>query len=505
MYRLLFSALLACPFVFLLLPGDGSPQPSPRAKAIGDSIAAEGINPVLTNYVDLKATHDFLKRHLSQADRLQLTDHPNVGVRYFAFWSLSEEKNLDLFPVLVKHMNDTTRVLTCHVCSNRNPYFGDVLTQIYLYPKDYSKPRKLNELQQWQLDSLHLYSNLPLQARSEAIGRLAASTASAQTRPNLYLRFRQLVLEQHDFVALWALAKYRRAEDIPLILNNWATSKDNEKGNLFVYNAVLAFPDPAFRERLAQDLAVRLRDSFMVDSDAPLLYSTIMQYYDEWSVNTLRTVITTPRQSLALRPYHLKGLQSVLSQSIDVLYEPLLWELWEKEGRISGMALPFLVKRDSERAYRLARKAAEDLESLYKKDLTLDGPPYLIDEINIKGGVYTDVFTQILDMVLKREPQAAYAIIRRGLTNSGWEISGLFISEAVKIGDRSFVDPMLVHLRRAEDPDAFIPLLRALISYKDPAVKKKAAAIVRSVQMQDDVVNGGDYPDVAEALFGVER
>lgn len=505
MYKLLFSVLLFFPGILLFLPGDGTPQGSPRAKAIGDSIAAERINPSLTDYVDLKATHDFLKRHLSQADRLQLTDHWNAMVRYFAFWSLSQEKNIELFPVLAKHMNDTDRVSVCHVCSNRNPYLGDVFTQIYLYPGDYSKPRQLSEVQQWQLDSLHIYSDLSLQARWQAIGHHSAGTASAQTRPKLYARFRQLVLEQNDPPSLWALATYQRPEDVALILRNWSATKGSEKGNLFTYNAVLSFPDPVFRERLAQDLAIRLRDSFLVDSDAPLLLSAIKQYHDDWSFTTLRTVLTTSRQSKALRPYHLKALQTLLSQNPDPLYTPLLWELWEKEGRISGMALPFLVNQDPERAYRLARKAAEDLEPLYRKDLTLDGPPFLADYLAIGDSAFTDVFSQIMDLVQTREPQAANVIIRRGLTNSGWEMSGLYIAKAVKIGDRSFIDPMLVRLRREEEPMAFVPLLRALIAYKDQAVTKKAAAIVRSVPLLEEVVNGGEYPDLAEALFGVGK
>ncbi|MDB5120619.1 MAG: hypothetical protein JWN56_1837 [Sphingobacteriales bacterium] len=180
--------------------------------------------------------YEQLKKVASNDQLVALTNHKNSAVRCYAFQALVTKRSDKIFSILLKHLNDTSRVNTLSGCIGMTKYTGDyfvdVVTPNYVEIDIY----KLNKAEKETLDSILLNDkSIILSAKSSILENLRPTTAH-------YARIRELVENNRNESALRALAKYQRQTDKELIASFF---KDDDTQSSALY-AVREFPDEYF-------------------------------------------------------------------------------------------------------------------------------------------------------------------------------------------------------------------------------------------------------------------
>lgn len=178
-------------------------------------------------------------------DLLALVDHNSPVVRCYAFRALAERRHAEAFPILVRHMMDTTVVTVFSSCLLSGEAVADYLlgtvSPSHVY---FASGAVLNAEQRATVDSILLFTpHLRLLHRRWLLDRLPASEGS-------YQRLRVLVVAERESDALAALARHRRPEDRPLIL---AAIRSRQRDLLYNgLQAADAFPDESFYNDLVK-------------------------------------------------------------------------------------------------------------------------------------------------------------------------------------------------------------------------------------------------------------
>lgn len=125
-----------------------------KENRIESSHIGEGGNPSKqwNNYEELK-------QNASVEQLIALTDHKNAAVRCYAFQGLASIKSNKLFPVLIKHLNDTSLVETQSGCLIMTQFVGDYFIEVVTPNFVEIDIYKLNQIEKIKLDSILLNDN----------------------------------------------------------------------------------------------------------------------------------------------------------------------------------------------------------------------------------------------------------------------------------------------------------------------------------------------------------
>lgn len=180
--------------------------------------------------------YEQLKKIATIDQLVALTDYKNSAVRCYAFQALATKRSDKLFPVLLKHLNDTSRVSTLRGCIGMTEltgdYFVEVVTPNYIEVDIY----KLNQTEKKTLDSILLNDkSIMLYAKSSVLKNLKPTADN-------YARIRQLAKDDRNKSALITLAKYQKQTDKELIASFF--NDDNTQTSALY--AVREFPDEYF-------------------------------------------------------------------------------------------------------------------------------------------------------------------------------------------------------------------------------------------------------------------
>ncbi len=180
--------------------------------------------------------YEQLKREATIDQLIALTDYRSSVVSSYAFQALATKNSDKVFPILLKHLNDTTKIVSQSGCIRETSlmadYYIDVVTSDYIEADTY----KLNQSQRKILDSILLSDeSIELYARHEAIRNLKPTTEN-------YEIIRQLVKNEKNHFALIALAKYQKDQDKELIVSFF----ENDDTQYTALCAVKEFPDDYF-------------------------------------------------------------------------------------------------------------------------------------------------------------------------------------------------------------------------------------------------------------------
>lgn len=174
-----------------------------------------------------------LKEKATINELKELTNHPNTTVRSYAFWALSYDFSVDIFPIVLDHIKDVELVETQFGCIRDNELVGDFLINVVTTDDIDKKTQKLSPAQKTILDNILIYSPNILKNKATAMN-------SIELAENFYNRIRELVIKEKNQEALVVLAKYKKEQDIDIILKNIADIKYNKL--LFTYKAITAIP-----------------------------------------------------------------------------------------------------------------------------------------------------------------------------------------------------------------------------------------------------------------------
>lgn len=220
-----------------------------------------------------------LENEANKNELIALTDHPNGVVRCYAFWALSHDSTIDLFPIVAKHLNDNELVSTQFGCIISKQKVGDFYINVVTPNHVDLNSTKFDSIQLQKIDSILIYSNSELAAKSRAISR-------AKLTEDLYTTVRSLVLDNKEPSAIVTLAKYQRKKDIPLILNS--KYKDQY---YFTFQAIQQFPDEAFLPFLEKCM-IETFDDTHYSNEWEAMYEAIANYKNEEALKLLKKALT---------------------------------------------------------------------------------------------------------------------------------------------------------------------------------------------------------------------
>jgi hypothetical protein len=283
-----------------------------------------------------------LNRVASRQELITLTDHPNGVVRAYAFWALALRYDPEIFSIVKQHITDEAFIRTEFGCVNFDDKVGDFF--ISLITQEYPEPKakKLGLKQRKVLDSLLIWTPNHLYARDRAV-------AGAEPTPELYLRMRSLYVKEKNQAALTLLSKYRREQDIGLILQNQDTAALESRRYAHTYAAIANFPRPEFfqllRKKTYQD-----GGPSAFSEDGTNLCKAIVAYKNNEAIALLNVLFRdTPTARKTTILY-------AILENYDPIYNRYLWSIAESDYEISSDVLRFCVSNDPERAYRMVLK-----------------------------------------------------------------------------------------------------------------------------------------------------
>jgi hypothetical protein len=167
-----------------------------------------------------------LQKHATETQLISLTEHKSPVVRCYAFQILANTKSNKTFSILLKHLDDTTKIETVQGCIGWSTYAGDYFINA----------------SQLSLNEQRIMDSIMLNDRSIILtGRLRIIENLKPIESN-YNKIRELVEVERNTSALITLAKFRKLSDRDLII----TFLKNEETKNSALLAVKEFPDIVF-------------------------------------------------------------------------------------------------------------------------------------------------------------------------------------------------------------------------------------------------------------------
>ncbi|PWV55881.1 hypothetical protein [Chitinophaga sp. S165] len=426
----------------------------------GRAVGEGGIRPEeYDNFIELK-------NKATNAELTELTDHPNGVVRCYAFWALSYDTTANLLPIVIRHLNDTIQVRTQFGCIGRTEDVGDIFIDIAQQSYDLDS-KKLTLEESEYLDSVLIYTSNRLYAKERAIkrGKLTA---------RFYGRVKELMLKDGNQSALIALAKFRRKEDIPLILKN---SRIEQRNGLFnTYKAIGEFPDPAFRPLLQESLHdVLVKASW--DSESAEMYNAIASFKDDTAYRQLEKPFKKITDS-NIRKHHIAFVFNAIRKHYSPVYNDLLWEIWENEMMISPDVFSLLYKQQPQKAFQVTKKTIQNIE-LYYLNQIVDYDNYEKKPVNLM-----DV---MLDTLIAHDRTMVVKMIYKNIKDINAPLYNLYADKVLALRDDSCVKALLSRLEIESSPYAYLKIAEVLVAFGDENMKREIVEISkRNVQMKQE-------------------
>ncbi|MEM6263854.1 MAG: hypothetical protein AAGI38_15175, partial [Bacteroidota bacterium] len=387
-----------------------------------------------------------LKQAAEKEELLQLTDHSNPTVRCYAFWALTFDPTVELYPIVLDHLSDEQSVTTQLGCIRGGKPVGDFFLDKATPFIDEIAPNKLDTFQLAAIDSILIHRPSKLFARAEAIER-------AKTTESMYTVIRMLVLEEKNEEALVKLASYKRDQDVKVILSFRDASNSGDGDVFFTYKAINQFPHPDFFPFLEANLRNTF-DKTHYNHHWQELYRAIAKYKNNKSVALLYLPLSKV-QDKYIREYHMDYLSQALSEVRAPIYNDLLWKLWEEEYRITLDGFECLSNIDSTRAFELTR---ESLMNLYQLSMQRDSHDSLVH--------------RMLEWIVSKEYEMGLEIIGTNIRNANITYFSIFTDKAAALKEPSLVEPLFDRFSRESNGHIYLPIAEALLAYGDAGITK---------------------------------
>lgn len=386
-----------------------------------------------------------LKEIASKEELIELTNHHNGVVRCYAFWALSYDRSVDLFPIVLNHINDDKFVNTQFGCIGSKEMVGDFFIHVATPQYIDLESTKFDSNQRLKLDSILIYSDSKLYAKSNAI-------YSAKPTESLYSKIRDLFIKDNDQNALITLAKYRKTEDIELILNN--------KNYFYIYKAIQEFPHEDFLPLLEKNLIETLDKTHHSISIWWQLYKAIAIYKNQKAVELL-TIPFTQVQHENMKEYHLDCVYNAIQENMAEIYDPLLWKLWIEENQISPIVYQYFMEKDYIKVLDITKERIVNSGEIYSANFREN------------FGYTENLVSMMLDLVVKNDYDFGLEIIRKNIISANVHQISIFTDKVIELKDKSFIDPLFERFAKEDNPHVYLRITEALLSYQDDKISKR--------------------------------
>jgi hypothetical protein len=419
---------------------------------MGSAVYEAGIRPKQFNH--------FTQLHniATQAELIELTNHPNGVVRCYAFWALSYDSSANLLPVVINHIRDTESVNTQFGCIGASEKVGDFFINVVTPQYVDINSKKLTASEFEHLDSILVYTPNNLYAKNNAIDR-------RKTNESFYLQIRNLVVKENNQSALVRLAKFRREQDIPLILKN---RQKGERYNqlFFTYKAISEFPHFSFLPLLRQSLYEAIEKGAW-STEWRELYNAIASYRNDTALQLLKIPFTQVRHE-NIRQYHIGFVFEAIQKFYSPIYDDLLWQMWENENKITSEVFRLLYSKNPDKAFELSKRSIENAGDIYYLNTAI----YSEDR-----EVPINLLDIMIDTILIRDRPYAVRLINENLEKINVHQFPTFADKALKLKDTSFVMSLFNRLEKEDNPHVYLKAAKVLIAFTDKQINQRIVEV----------------------------
>lgn len=438
-----------------------------------------------------------LKAIATREQLMELLDHKKVSVRCYAMYSLSYLKDVDMLPLIMAHHKDRSIIKYRMRYWTKDMTVGNFAIKLGLYGnmngavlRQDQKNKILNVLIYDDYYSTFSYDALIRAALTEkhykhvrdlVDGNLKGAALSPEQKKNifdvmikrgyysyrngaldkapltekLYTRVRELVIKENDQTALIVLAKFKKENDVDLILANDDIVR-SKGGRCSTLMAIENFPHKRFLPLLEK----KLMGSFNKRGNYSSLYSAIGKYPTK-DAYKLYMKAYTGIKSEKERVSAVYSIHSAINKNYDPVYDPFLWETWDKYDYIFPKTLEILFKKNPKRAVSLIVKYLQKFEK-------------------------SDMVEEKMKYVLKTDKNKAKQLIRKGLVHENLFIFSEYLRAAKLYNNPEYAGLVLKKLENETDSETIILAVRALASMRNPEINKKILEIRRQ---KKDILN----------------
>ncbi|OQP68476.1 hypothetical protein [Niastella populi] len=423
-------------------------------RLMGSIVGNGGIRPKqFDNFTELQKV-------ATNGELQELTNHPNGVVRCYSFWALTYDTSVNLLPIIIKHIPDDEKVSTMFGCIVSSEKVGDFFISLATPQYVDLDSKKLTPNEFNYLDSLLIYTPNKLYAKENAINRARLSEAS-------YERVRELVLKENNQSALVTLAKFKRKQDIQLILNNEMTGERYGK-LFFTYKAISEFPDNAFLPLLERSLYEAI-DKGASSTDWRELYKAIASFKNDAALQLLKVPFTQTKHE-NIRQYHIDFIFAAVHDFYAPVYDELLWAMWESEKKINTKVFKLLYPKNPDKAFLLTKKTIQNADDFYY----FNTGSYSEDEEKP-----VNLLAVMLDTVLVRDRPYAIEQINKNIREINVHQFPTFADKALKLGDTSFVSALFDRLKTEDNAHIYLKATEVLIALKDKEINKRIVEVAK--------------------------
>lgn len=222
----------------------------------------------------------FLKDSCTKEELLRLLNFENPLVRVRAYEAIVNRNEPDCFPILLNHLDDTAKVMWW--------FYDDVVDEFMVSDLMIRKAvdkRKLTKPQKDSLIDVVLTEYTYLESAKWMIHDI-------EPKEKYYSIIKNVAQKEltscHDLSNTYSLAKFKKQEDIPLIIKNFSEYTDNHYCNDYYFNAFEVFPDTAFSPLLTKYFDEVIKRKKQYTSDELKYYCrAVAQYKNQNSLDIL--------------------------------------------------------------------------------------------------------------------------------------------------------------------------------------------------------------------------
>lgn len=213
--------------------------------------------------------YDTLRRIATREELIALTDHAGVCTRCYAYEALVDRRDTAIFRIAIRHLYDTDTVTSYLGCTIIDEPAGDYFLSLAMSCREDSCVLGTEERR--TLDSIMVHDNrVRLRSKSQRLIGIGPD-------PAYYATIRDLAELRNDDAGVVALAKYRKQQDIYLIIRK--LSSPSIEDQYYGLWAVSHFPDSSFFPYLVAIHAAELRQGACYNwMLLRALYRAVLQY-----------------------------------------------------------------------------------------------------------------------------------------------------------------------------------------------------------------------------------
>ncbi|MGF6906149.1 hypothetical protein [Fusobacterium sp. PH5-44] len=397
--------------------------------------------------------YEKLKKVANKEELIELTSHPNENVRSYGFLVLTEDKSVDLLPIVLEHLTDYNEISVYGQNSKKRIYVGDYM--ISLARLDHNKKQEL------YISLLEKWSNLI--AREDAVKNFKPTE-------NYYTKIKEAVVKKVNPQLLYILASYKKIEDIDLIINELNDDTFINQANIkrkgkrvekaeHLYNIIKIFPNEKFLLYLEKEMK-RMSTVYGDEDDDINMYKSIVIFDNDKSFELLNSIF-----SLKNRPIKRQKIKSLFILMNDIKYRKpkyiqIYKKLWLEGNQLSEEIYDYLYAHNKIETIKITYQKLQEKEFLSNIDS------------NVSDKMYKTLFRDSSDLLAD--------LLVEKIKNMDLERFECFSEMIIKMKNPKLVAPLLDRLTEiGMVDDAFIKeLIKCLHSYKDDKINKRVREIV---------------------------